>query len=365
MESENIVFFVTTLDSGGLENYLLRFLQEKHEAFSQIYIYCKGGKAGQLEREYLSLSNVSIIKHKVGYFNLNAYEKIKFFLLKNKISIVCDFTGNFSGFILKAAFKANVNKRVAFYRSSSNRFKNNIFRNIYNRFVKYLVVMYSTNILSNSIAAFDYFHPHRWKKDNRFDVVYNGINPLSFLNEKDDLRNEFYIPDAAFVIGHTGRFNEAKNHKTILLVAEKLLNKHKDIYFILCGNGVKLNLNSSFEGKEIKNRILFFENREDIPKFLNTMDCYFFPSVTEGQPNALIEAMVMGLPYVASNIDSIKETANSLDFLFSPYDVESFYTALNNMYFSKQKKDFKLQAATIKKYCYKKNFGLFYDKLTK
>ena len=38
------------------------------------------------------------------------------------------------------------------------------------------------------------------------------------------------------------------------------------------------------------------------------MDIFYFPSYTEGQPNSLIEALVSGLPVIASNIEPIKET---------------------------------------------------------
>ena len=40
------------------------------------------------------------------------------------------------------------------------------------------------------------------------------------------------------------------------------------------------------------------------------MDVFIFPSYNEGQPNALIEATITGLPIVASNIPSIKETVS-------------------------------------------------------
>ncbi len=155
-------------------------------------------------------------------------------------------------------------------------------------------------------------------------MIYNGIYANKFISEQDDLRKEFNIPSDAFVVGHTGRFNEAKNHKTILLVAERLIEENDNIYFIMCGNGVKINLETHIKEMNLQDRILVFENRLDIPKFLNTMDCYFFPSITEGQPNALIEAMIVGLPFVASNIPSIKETIRVEDQgqLFEPFDIK-------------------------------------------
>lgn len=364
MVDSNIVFFINNLDSGGIENYLLRFVQEKSGEFNNIYIYCKSGLGGQLEEEYKEIRNVIIIKQEISYFNFYALRKLKSFLLMSNISVVCDFTGNFSGLILRAAHKADIDKRIAFYRGSTDRFNTVFYKNIYNNIVKYLVEIHATQILSNSQAAFNYFFPALWKGDSRFDVVYNGINPESFLNETRDLREEFGIPLNAFVIGHTGRFNSAKNHETILKVAEILISKYDDIYFILCGNDVDIKLLPIIRSKGLGNRIITFGNRRDIPKFLNTMDCFFFPSLTEGQPNALIEAMVMGLPYVASNIDPIKETVFNFDELYPPKDVDAFVRALEYKYIYKRSKDINLQAQAINRFNSERCFNHFYQKLT-
>lgn len=304
----NICFFVTTLDSGGLENYLLRFLEYKAENYQKIIVFCKGGKSGQLKERYRSIPNVTIHEKNISYFNPKDYLYLYKFLKTNRINSVCDFTGNFAGLILFTAKCADVCKRISFYRGSSNHFMESKLRLIYNNFVKFLTYKYATDILSNSKAAFDFFFPDIWRKDNRFEVIYNGINPGIFINEDNNLREELNIPDKAFVVGHTGRYNEAKNHNTILKVAFELCEKYKDIYFLLCGNGVKDNLEKIIKEQHFQHRIIVLNNRTDIPKVLKTLDCYYFPSITEGQPNALIEAMIMNLPVVASNIPAIKES---------------------------------------------------------
>ena len=46
---------------------------------------------------------------------------------------------------------------------------------------------------------------------------------------------------------------------------------------------------------------------KQLPLVYRSLDFFYFPSVTEGQPNALIEAMLSGLPILASDIKPIKE----------------------------------------------------------
>ena len=238
----NIIFLVSNLNSGGMENYLLRFLTESSKNFNQVYIWCKNGKNGQLDNNYLALNNVTLIKKNLGYFDIFSYKNFEKFIMEKKINAICDLSGNFSGRVIFSAKKAGVKKRVAAYRGSSDHFNKGFFKNMYNQWVKRLVYKHATDILSNSKAAFDYFYPGIWKNDKRFSVVYNGINSTKFLSEQRNLRKEFSIPSNNFIIGHTGRFNSAKNHSIIIATAEILVKKYQDIYFILCGNGVKENL---------------------------------------------------------------------------------------------------------------------------
>src|SRR5690554_317828 len=139
---KNIVFFVTRLDSGGLENYLLRFLYYKAKSFDKIIVFCKGGKTGQLEEQFLSIPNVSIHSKKISFFNLQDYRYLYAFFKKNQIKSVCDFTGNFAGLVLLSAKLAKIPKRVSFYRGSSNHFKETKFRLLYNKFVQKMTYKY-------------------------------------------------------------------------------------------------------------------------------------------------------------------------------------------------------------------------------
>lgn len=327
----NIIFFVTVLDSGGLENYLLRFLNHKARSFDKIIVFCKGGTTGQLEQKFNSIPNVIIHCKKLRFFNPLDYLYVYHFLKKHNVNSVCDFTGNYAGLVLYTAKLAKIKKRISFYRGSTNHFKESKLKLLYDTFVKKLTYKYATNILSNSMAAFDFFYRDHWRANKRFKVIYNGINSESIINEKNDLRIELNIPEDAFVIGHTGRYNKYKNHETIINVAFELCKKNKDIYFLLCGNGVKDNLEKIIKEKELQNRIITLNNREDISKVLKTLDCYYFPSISEGQPNALLEAMIAGLPFVTSNIDSIKETVPKLsyEFLVEPNDVNGAVEKLN------------------------------------
>lgn len=363
-----IIFFVTNLNSGGLENYLLRFLKEYSSEFEEVIVYCKGGKGGVLEDDYLSIPNIKIFKKHIGNYHVHHYLSLFRWLKKHSDFSVCDFTGNFSGLILFVSKMTGVRKRIVFYRSSSNRFKETFLRLLINRLYNRLVIQYATDILANSNFGFEFYFGIE-KIDNRFKIIYNGINADELNEEIGDIREELGIGKSKIVIGHTGRFNPAKNHETIIKVAESVIKSNSNVCFVLCGSGVRDNLLNKVSVLNRDKNIFLLENRRDIPKVLNSFDIYYFPSITEGQPNALIEAWIKGIPFLASNIKPIKDIVPKefYSYLSNPLDIEKQIFLINQLIQSQwsQKDRVCLSNYAIKKFDSKIRFKEFLDIIKK
>jgi glycosyltransferase involved in cell wall biosynthesis len=324
---EKVLFLVTTLNGGGLENYVLRFLTYKNDL--NTHIICKGGEIGALEAEFRHLQNVEIIvpldfKHR----RINSCYKLYQLCRKNQYDAVCDFTGSFAGIPLFVAKLGGIKQRISFYRNSTIPFEKTKLKMLYYAFVKKLTKQNATRILSNSQAAFDNLYGKNI--DSRFSVIYNGVDSnLISTKSKDEIRQTLGIPKNVFVIGHTGRYTPPKNHDMIFKMAQRICNKYENVYFLIIGKGVPEHqpFNSS-------QQIICLDYSKNVMDLLKGMDLYYFPSITEGQPNALIEAMVSGLPIVASNIPPIQETVPEYlrKKLVSPYDEEANFNALEYCY---------------------------------
>ncbi|GGW22061.1 glycosyltransferase [Arenibacter certesii] len=340
MNKSRIIFFVTGLDSGGIENYLLRFLIFAKNNIKAT-IYTKSGLLGDLEQEYLN-AGAELKPFKLGLYSVKDHLKLYMELKKGKFDALVDFTGNFAALPLLLAKTVGIPNRVVFYRGSTNHFKEDYLRVTYNNILNKIIPLVSTSILSNSKAALDFFFKGIWENDDRFKVIYNGIDANAFLSTKDNLRKELDIPSGAFVVGHVGRYNEAKNHLTMIQVAIELCKKYADVYFVFCGSKVVESLEKKVNQEGLSLQIKLLGYRKDIIKVLNTMDCFYFPSLTEGQPNALIEAMLVGLPFVASNINPIKETVPKIfhSQLLNPGDknmaIEKIIKIKNNKLFAEE-----------------------------
>lgn len=362
---KKVFFLISTLNSGGIENYLLRFLKHYDGEF-EIYIICKSSCEGELKKYYMELKNIHFYKGGLSY--LNPIPFIKFIRYVNFIDpdAICDFTGNFAGIPLFLAKLARVPTRIAFYRGSTNRFKENSLNKLYNNIMRHLVCYSATSILSNSQAALQYFFKDIHSEDNRFHVIYNGINSKDFLRNKEDLRSSLNISPNKFVVAHVGRFDRSKNHSTIIKVIKKLVSIDDDFVFILCGKHVDKELVDYVKHNNLYENVKLLGYTSEVVKVLNTADCFYFPSITEGQPNALIEALIKGLPFVASNIAPILEVIPSA-FRSQTVDADDVEQAAYKLLEIKNsptlQAELNISEWTIKKFDSDKLFTQFYDKL--
>lgn len=318
---KKVCFFLYNLDPGGLEVYLLRFLtfmDDKVEAT----IILKSGNTGQLLNDYESLG-IKIVPIKSGYFNIKAWFTIYRFLKKNPFDAVCDLTSNFGGVYMLLGWMAGVPSRMAYYGQSTNHFKETFFNLAYNKIVNFLVFRFSTSIVLNSQSAIDFFFGKR--HDERFKVIFNGVDSSQFIPDRDNFfRKMLGIPENAFVVGHSGRFDEKKNHNAVFALASKLVKLKDDIYLIMCGKDTD-QLKERISQMGLSNKVFALGYRKDVNVFLRNIDVFYFPSYTEGQPNSLIEALMAGLPFVASDIQPNKDTlpAGYDHQLVAPDDVDS------------------------------------------
>jgi glycosyltransferase involved in cell wall biosynthesis len=305
-----ILFILPTLHAGGAENYLLRFLSYCKDHFPiEATVLSINEEKGDLHEEYRA-QGCTIIYQSISYLNPIRFYRFYQLLRSEKFDAICTFTGNFGGIPIFISYLAGVKKRIAWHRRSSNAFGSNIFKKTYSRSVGYLLLGCATNILSNSKEALSYFYGQEWSSDKRMKIIPNGIaaENVQTLLSKEEARSQLGIPPEAFIIGHIGRFTIEKNHLAIFKLIKELQKEYKNVIGLFCGRGTDSEqfLNQQKECG-IEDRCINLGQRRDIDTVLKTIDIFFFPSVSEGNPNALIEAMLAGCSIIASDIGPHKE----------------------------------------------------------
>ncbi len=121
-----------------------------------------------------------------------------------------------------------------------------------------------------------------------------------------ELCSLFHIPESAWVLLSVGELTPRKNHRLVL--EAMALMKRTDVYYVVCGQGElcrQLRTEAGRYGLADRLRLVGF--REHLDAFYCNCDIFVFPSVQEGLPVALMEAMAAGMPCVVSDIRGNRE----------------------------------------------------------
>lgn len=111
--------------------------------------------------------------------------------------------------------------------------------------------------------------------------------------------------DGKTLIGCVGRFHIDKGQDILLHAAAQVVAQYPDAVFVLAGNEVDSNnrlLSDIIAQRQLQQHVVLLGERDDVPQLLQDFDCYCMPSRTEAFPVALGEAMLAGLPCVATRV---------------------------------------------------------------
>lgn len=140
-------------------------------------------------------------------------------------------------------------------------------------------------------------------------VIKYGIDLEKFNFNKSfkNIRAEYGIDDETTVVGYIVRVTLQKDPLTFIkAIAE--IPKSLNVKFLVIGDGdLKPAMVDLAKQLKVESRIIFGDFRQDIPDVLNAVDIYCLPSLWEGLPIGLLEAMAMKKAIVATAVDGTKE----------------------------------------------------------
>ena len=153
-------------------------------------------------------------------------------------------------------------------------------------------------------------------------------------------RNDLSIPASAFVFGSVGRLSIEKGHRFMVSAFHKLCSEAPvgaQLYLIIVGDGKEeQSLKQQATQLGIREQIHFAGFQGSPTEWMQMMDCLVQPSLTEGTPNTVLEALCLKLPVIASAVggvpDLIVDGRNGL--LVPPADVEQMTAAMKKMWLS-------------------------------
>lgn len=365
---KEIAFYIRSLNGGGAENYLVRFLK-KFQNQADFIVISTGSFNDDLGPKFKELSNVRFIFIKFSYGNLYDIFQLYKLLKSNKIYSFTSFSSESSFFVMLPAYLAKVKNRIVFYRHETLPVNVSFLKRLYYKLSVKLIPLVSTKVLSNSYSGLTNYYPNSSKKyPEKFSVIENGISYEELIIDKLDIKYELGIPEDAYVVGNIARYSPVKNHEGMIKVAESMINKNPNLYFVFCGKAVDVEVPKLIKNSRNKNRIKCLGFNNKVYRVLNTLDLFLFMSFVEGQPNALLEAMAKGIPFVASNINSVNQAVpdNYKDYLVDPLDINKIEQRMNKIIQNNQivKPVEDLRNQVLLKYNSNEKFKEFFEVIT-
>ncbi len=139
-------------------------------------------------------------------------------------------------------------------------------------------------------------------------VIPNGVDAERFANATPADLTELGIPTGAWTLVTVGRLSKQKGHDDLIKAVAPLLTEDPELHLLIVGEGPERgSLTQLASSLGINNQVHLPGRQDDIPGLLKSCQAFVLPSRWEGMPNALLEAMASGLPWIATDVEGVGE----------------------------------------------------------
>ncbi|HLX66582.1 MAG TPA: glycosyltransferase family 4 protein [Puia sp.] len=141
-------------------------------------------------------------------------------------------------------------------------------------------------------------------------VVNNGIDQRKFSPARSftDVRGELKIPRDAVLVLLLARFTAHKQPLTLIRAFHEAVGKMPELRLLMVGEGDEKAEGMRLAGElGLTGEVYFSPFRQDVPDVLAASDIYVLPSLWEGLPIGLLEAMAMGRAVIGTRVDGTRE----------------------------------------------------------
>lgn len=187
-------------------------------------------------------------------------------------------------------------------------------KSVYDFYTKYTnyITTKNTSVLSNAIEV-------------------KEIIKKSKVN-KDEIYKQYSIPKGKKILGFVGRISNQKGILPFIESVSRHKDKFDDCIFLIAGSG-----DQDDKAKELVKRLnmnelfVFTGHQDNIYDFYPLMDVFFLPSLYEGLPMVLLEAMSFMKPIVSMNVGSINEVIKNNGYLIQSGEYDDFVNKLGKL----------------------------------
>lgn len=169
-------------------------------------------------------------------------------------------------------------------------------------------------------------------------VIHNGVDTTRFYPSKNDnIRKSLGLSSDRVLVGSVGNLRSAKGYQHLLQAAQLVIKKCPEFHFVVAGEGsgrIRAELLALREELGLESHFDFVGYEPDVPSFLNGLDFFVLPSISEGFSISTVEAMACGIPVVATRSGGPEEIVSHLEngVLVEPCSPDGICDMLINLY---------------------------------
>jgi len=296
-----ILFFTVDSRIGGTEKMVISLAASlpKEEFFVSILTIKPEGPLHEMARASGIDADTLGIRSRLNGFL--APLRLFRFLLKNRFDVIHTFLFQANNLGRVVGWLANVPVRIGSQRSTD------YWRRPYHNLLDRITLPFSRIVVSNSEAGRKMLMRRVGLAPEKITVIPNGV-PFAAVISKDKARETLGFSSEAFLIGSVGNLRAPKGYQYLLPAFREVALKYPEAKLLIAGEGPLIKTLERFSRRlGISQKVFFLGFQKDLSVFYSGLDLFAMPSLWEGMPVALLEALSYGLPVVATAVSGIPE----------------------------------------------------------
>lgn len=306
-----VLHVLASLNRGGAETWLMDVVRNAPRTRMAIDVCLTTAAHGPYEEEFESLGG-RVHRCLLGRNPWRFAARFRRLLGATPYDVIHSHLYYFSGFVLRAAARAGVPRRIAHNHPVEDIKSGGFLRAMYTRWMRRWMVRYGTHFVGPTEASLEGLWGPDWKTDPHKTVIYNGLRVDRFAQavDRDAVRQELGLAPEHRIVLNVGRFAPHKRQGMLVAAAKSVLSERPDARFVLLGDGpLRGAVEEEIRRAGLTDCFRLIPGMPNIDRFWLAADLFAFPSCNEGFGIVIAEAAAAGLHVVAHDIPGVREAA--------------------------------------------------------
>jgi glycosyltransferase involved in cell wall biosynthesis len=185
-----------------------------------------------------------------------------------------------------------------------------------------------------TVSQSNFMHLKKLKISTPISIIPNGFRDDLFRpRDPFECRKKLNLPQDKRIILTVGSLEPVKGQKYLVEAVQKMIKERENILCVIVGAGkLRKALERQIGLLGLKGYVMLVGGRshDEVPLWMNACDLFVLPSLNEGNPTVMFEALGCGKPFVGTGVGGIPEIIinNKLGILLEPKDAEGLAQAI-------------------------------------